>query len=139
MPSIQCDRDLLEQAIVNLLLNACEACVEGGCVEITARSDAEQVAFVVSDNGTGISQENAKRAMEPFFTTKAHGSGTGLGLAIATEIVKSHHGRLTVLPNADHGTRALIEIPLATRSHARCGVDTVARFRHHGADDASEL
>jgi two-component system NtrC family sensor kinase len=114
MPAIQCDGDLLEQAIVNLLLNACEACDEGGHVEITARSDGERIAFVVTDDGSGISPENVKRATEPFFTTKPRGAGTGLGLAIATEIVKSHRGELTIAPNSDKGTRALIEIPIAS-------------------------
>jgi signal transduction histidine kinase len=113
MPPIQCDRDLLEQAIVNLLLNACEACSGGGHVKLSARADAEQVGFVVTDDGAGISEEDARRASEPFFTTKPPGSGTGLGLAIATEIVKSHRGRLTLVPNAAKGTRACIEIPIA--------------------------
>lgn len=112
MPTIQCDRDLLEHAIVNLLLNACEACTEGGHVEIAARADAERVAFVVTDDGAGITPDNALRATEPFFTTKPRGAGTGMGLAIATEIVKSHRGELTIAPNATQGTRALIEIPL---------------------------
>ena len=113
MPAIQCDRDLLEQAIVNLLLNACEACEDGGHVELTARSDAEQVAFVVSDDGVGITADDAARATEPFFTTKAEGVGTGLGLAIAAEIAKSHRGELTIAPNSGKGTRALIEVPIA--------------------------
>ncbi len=113
MPTIQCDRDLLEQAIVNLLLNACEACTEGGHVEISAHSDTERVAFVVTDDGAGISVEDARRATDPFFTTKPLGAGTGLGLAIATEIVKSHRGELAIAPNAEKGTRALIEIPIA--------------------------
>jgi signal transduction histidine kinase len=114
MPAIHCDRDLLEHAITNLLLNACEACQSGGHVEITARSDAKQVAFVVTDDGAGISSEAAARAKEPFFTTKAQGIGTGLGLAIAAEIVKSHRGELTIGPNpGGRGTRALIEIPIA--------------------------
>jgi signal transduction histidine kinase len=120
MPAIQCDRDLLEQAIVNLLLNACEACGPGGRVEVTARSDAEQVAVVVADDGVGISVENARRATEPFFTTKhdPNGSvGTGLGLAIAIEIVKSHRGELTIAPGMAGGTRACIEIPIATGGH----------------------
>jgi len=116
MPTIQCDRDMLEQAIVNLLLNACEACAEAGHVEITARSDAEQIAFVVTDDGAGISLDNAKRATEPFFTTKPRGAGSGLGLAIAAEIVKSHRGELTIASNAGRGTRALIEIPIASRA-----------------------
>jgi two-component system NtrC family sensor kinase len=118
MPLVQCDRSLLEQAIVNLLLNACEACAPGGHVEVTARSDAEQIAFVVTDDGPGISREAAAHATEPFFTTKPQGSGTGLGLAIATEIVKSHRGDLTIGPNQGRGTRALIEIPIATAGGA---------------------
>jgi signal transduction histidine kinase len=114
MPAIHCDRDLLEHAIINLLLNACEACQRGGHVELTARSDADRVAFVVTDDGAGISSEAAARAKEPFFTTKAQGVGTGLGLAIAAEIVKSHRGELTIGPNqGGKGTRALIEIPIA--------------------------
>jgi signal transduction histidine kinase len=112
-PHIQGDRDLLEHALVNLLLNACEACDEGGHVEVTVRADTERVAFVVTDDGPGISPEAAARAAEPFFTTKAAGSGTGLGLAIATEIVKSHRGELTLTPDARRGTRARIEIPIA--------------------------
>jgi two-component system, NtrC family, sensor kinase len=112
MPQVQCDRDLLEYAIVNLLLNACEACALGGHVQVAARWDAECVAFVVTDDGVGISPENAARATEPFFTSRP-ASGTGLGLAIATEIAKSHRGSLTIAPNAERGTRACIEIPIA--------------------------
>jgi len=119
MPAIHCDRDLLGHAIINLLLNACEACQPGGQVELAARSDAEQIAFVVTDDGAGISSEAAARAKEPFFTTKPQGIGTGLGLAIATEIVKSHRGELTIGPNpSGKGTRALIEIPIASNPGA---------------------
>ena len=113
MPPIQGDRSLLEHAIVNLLLNACEACEPSGRVDFTARSDAGRVAFVVLDDGAGISPESAARATEPFFTTKPPGSGTGLGLAIATEIAKSHRGELTIAANEGRGTRACIEIPVA--------------------------
>jgi two-component system NtrC family sensor kinase len=116
MPPIQCDRGLLEQAIVNLLLNASEACQPGEHVEVAARADAESVAFVVTDDGAGISTEHAARAAQPFFTTKAEAGGSGLGLAIATEIAKSHRGDLTIGPNARRGTRACIEIPVAAQS-----------------------
>ena len=123
MPSVRCDRALLEQAVVNLLLNACEACQPGGHVDLAARSDSEQVAFVVVDDGEGISAENAARVTEPFFTTKTADGGTGVGLAIVTEIAKSHRGALTVGPNAPRGTRACIEIPIAEQGgpHARLG------------------
>jgi signal transduction histidine kinase len=113
LPMIQCDRELLEHALVNLLLNACEACQPGRIVEITARSDGQQVAFVVMDDGAGITLEDAARATEPFFTTKPVGHGTGLGLAIASEIVKSHRGTLTIEPRSPQGTRARVEVPVS--------------------------
>jgi signal transduction histidine kinase len=116
LPDVQCDRALLEHALVNLLLNACDACEAGRHVEVAARADALRVAFVVQDDGAGITREHAARATEPFFTTKAKGEGTGLGLAIATEIAKSHRGDLTIAPNEDRGTRACIELPLATQA-----------------------
>lgn len=109
---VHCDRPLLEQAIVNLLLNACDACSPGGRVELAVRADSERVAFVVTDDGAGIPAENAVRATDPFFTTKP--AGTGLGLAIAAEIAKSHRGDLSIAPNgAGRGTRACVEIPAA--------------------------
>jgi two-component system NtrC family sensor kinase len=112
---ILCDRALLEQALVNLLLNACDACVDAhgaGSVEIADRADADRVAFVVTDDGGGIDPAVAARVKQPFFTTKAKGAGTGLGLAIASEIAKSHRGTLALAPNAPRGTRASIEIPI---------------------------
>jgi signal transduction histidine kinase len=112
-PDVRCDRALLEQAIVNLLLNACDACASGGRVELVASADSERVAFVVTDDGVGIAPEDAARAAHPFFTTKAAGTGTGLGLAIASEIAKIHRGELTLAPNEARGTRARIEIPVA--------------------------
>jgi signal transduction histidine kinase len=113
VPDVQCDRPLLEQAIVNLLLNACDACasVGGGHVELSVHFDAERVAFRVTDDGVGIPVEDAARAKDPFFTTKPPGRGTGLGLAIAVEIAKSHRGHLTIAPNGERGTRACLEVP----------------------------
>lgn len=113
LPLIQCDRALLEHALINLLLNAREACTPGGTVDLTARSDGREVAFIVTDDGAGITLEDAARAAEPFFTTKPEGQGTGLGLAIASEIVKSHRGVLTIEPCSPRGTRACIEIPVS--------------------------
>src|ERR1019366_1775774 len=120
MPVVRCDRDLLENALVNLLLNACDACQAGQHVALAARADAERVAYVVTDDGAGITQEHAAMAAEPFFTTKPEGQGSGLGLAIAAEIVKSHRGELTIAPDTKRGTRACIEIPIArARASAR--------------------
>jgi signal transduction histidine kinase len=112
LPSLRCDASMLEQALVNLLLNACDACAPGGLVRVSAESDGRRVAFTVLDDGVGIGRDAAARALEPFFTTKPAGQGTGLGLAIAHEIVKLHRGKLSLAPAEPRGTRACIEIPL---------------------------
>jgi len=113
LPEVHGDQHLLEHALVNLLLNACDACERGGRVDIRAGIFAGQLRIEVDDDGVGISPTDAARATEPFFTTKA-GNGTGLGLAIANEIVKSHRGTLVITPRTPHGTRASIQLPLPT-------------------------
>jgi two-component system, NtrC family, sensor kinase len=119
LPQVACDPRLVEQAIVNLLLNACDACEGGGHVELSVQSEGGHVTFSVTDDGVGISPAAASRATEPFFTTKPEGQGSGLGLAIASEIVAHHHGELTVAPRGDgRGTRACIRIDtLEERPH----------------------
>jgi signal transduction histidine kinase len=112
IPSIHGDSRLLENALVNLLLNACDACARGGQVRIAVTADASAVRFRVTDDGAGISPDDVVRVFEPLFTAKASGEGTGLGLAIANEIVKSHRGTLTLSAVFPKGTLASVEIPL---------------------------
>jgi two-component system NtrC family sensor kinase len=116
LPQVACEPHLFEHVLVNLLLNACDASQPGALVRLEVGADKERVAFVVLDNGSGISSLAAARATEPFFTTKPEGKGTGLGLAIANEIVKHHQGSLTIGPRVDSpaqqpGTRAAVELP----------------------------
>jgi two-component system, NtrC family, sensor kinase len=102
---------LLEQALANLLLNACDASPRGAKVHVSVRRDAEALAFVVEDEGEGIHADSAARALEPFFTTKAGGRGTGLGLAIVQEITASHGGTLELAQRTPaRGTRATIRL-----------------------------
>jgi signal transduction histidine kinase len=112
LPKIACDPRLLEQAIVNLLLNGCDACKRRGHVVLRVGSVDASVVFVVDDDGTGITPEAVARAAEPFFTTKPPGEGTGLGLAIAKEIVHHHRGSLSVAPLPSRGTRARVRLPV---------------------------
>ena len=111
LPLIHGDLAMLEQALVNLLLNACDACKPRGHVVARLEIEGDRVAFTVLDDGAGITTENAARAAEPFFTTKPAGHGTGLGLAIANEIVKLHRGRLLIEPASPRGTRASVILP----------------------------
>jgi signal transduction histidine kinase len=117
LPKVACEPRLFEQVLVNLLLNACDACGDRGTtVMLSVQGDRERVAFVVIDDGAGISAEIAEQATEPFFTTKPEGKGSGLGLAIANEIVKHHCGSLTLTPSAHaRGTRVCVELPAAAK------------------------
>lgn len=114
--TIICDAQLLRQALVNLLLNACEASTPGAQVVLSAAIDkAMGVARLsVEDHGTGIDQETAKKVTELFYSTKRKTGG--IGLAVAEEIAKSHGGRLFLKPRADGpGTLAVLELPLRER------------------------
>jgi two-component system NtrC family sensor kinase len=111
LPAIACDPRLFEQVIVNLLLNGCDACGPDGHVTLTVTAGSRTVAFVVEDDGQGITEEAVRRATEPFFTTKPPEEGTGLGLAIAAEIVNHHRGTLVIEPLPGRGTRARVEVP----------------------------
>lgn len=136
-PILRGDGRLLEQALVNLLLNACDACLANqaaqtaqaapairpgpslqptqgvGRVGLSVRVQENGVLFRVDDDGVGISKEAAAQAMEPFFTTKPAGQGTGLGLAVAREIAKSHRGSLRLFPLGERGTCAEFFLPHA--------------------------
>lgn len=111
---LACDPPLLEQAVVNLLSNACDASSSGGEVRAFVETGPRHARLVVEDAGPGLREEEAARATAPFYTTKA-GAGTGLGLTIATEIARHHGGALSLEPRPDgaRGLRATLELPLA--------------------------
>jgi len=114
LPSILGDPKLLEQAIVNLLLNACDASGPGRQVHVFVDQEDGAVAITVDDEGPGISAVDAQRAMQPIFSTagaaQVRADGSGLGLAIVHEIVANHRGTLA-LSAARAGTRATIRLP----------------------------
>ena len=118
-PVIACDPMLFTQVLVNLLLNACEACEAGSGVELRLSETEDRVVLAVIDEGHGIAPGDAARAVEPFFTTKALQGGTGLGLAIAREIVVHHGGDLKISGRSDGkpGTEASVSVPF-TRGEA---------------------
>jgi two-component system, NtrC family, sensor kinase len=118
VPTVHGEARLLEHALVNLLLNACDASPRGSTVEMQVASDEGNVVFTVSDAGAGISPDDVARVTEPFFTTKPDGAGTGLGLAIVNEIVKHHPGALTFTPREPRGTVVRMSIPSGERRNA---------------------
>jgi signal transduction histidine kinase len=111
---IQGDDYQLEQAFVNLFLNALEATAPSGSITIATqliaghsrkpklRSAHRQLRVIVQDNGTGIPPETMQHIFEPFFTTKPN--GTGLGLAITQRIIQEHRGTITVESEPNKGS-----------------------------------
>ncbi len=111
LPPVSCDPALFEQALVNVLLNACEATPRGGHVRLSVTAEENRVQFVVDDDGKGIPDDVAQKAAEPFFSTRKGEGGSGLGLTIAREIVSHHAGAITLARRKDGaGTRATITI-----------------------------
>jgi signal transduction histidine kinase len=99
-------------ALVSIGENAIEAMRRGGQLYIESEmlSDAEVVAFRISDTGPGIPRELRERIFEPFFTTRP--SGTGLGLAIAQRAVRGHGGRIQIDDRPGGGAVISVEVPL---------------------------
>jgi signal transduction histidine kinase len=102
------DKDLLVQAVVNLVKNALEASAESR-VEVEARRHKKNVTIEVRDTGPGIPPEVLPRVFEPFFSTKK--KGMGIGLYLAQRIVEAHGGTIEAALREGGGTRFLIQIP----------------------------
>jgi signal transduction histidine kinase/ActR/RegA family two-component response regulator len=121
LPSVRVNRSRFDQAIVNLAVNARDAMGAGGRVVVEAcehHSTGEPgldagpyVVVAVSDSGSGMEPEVARRAMEPFYTTKEPGQGTGLGLAIVHGIVTSAGGAVRISAAPGRGTTVRLLLP----------------------------
>lgn len=96
---------LLMQILVNLLLNAMDACGEDGCIDIQAFRLDGGVAIDVLDNGSGIPKALQQEVFKPMFTTKPEGMGTGLGLAISRELCERMGGRLDLIHSDEQGSQ----------------------------------
>jgi C4-dicarboxylate-specific signal transduction histidine kinase len=118
LPPVKADRVQLQQLLLNLIVNACEAMAgsppEQRRVRIETGCDGSASARVsVADRGSGVPPEMLDRIFRPFFTTK--GTGLGMGLAICQGIVRSHGGRLWVSNNPERGATFRFTLALAAR------------------------
>jgi signal transduction histidine kinase len=107
---IECDPELLQQVLLNLVINAIQATEDGGEVLVSARQRDGRVHIDVRDEGCGLSPEIRDRIFDPFFTTKEN--GTGLGLSVAHQIVEQHGGVLTATANPSRGMTFSVVLPL---------------------------
>jgi PAS domain S-box-containing protein len=124
LPAVRGDRVGLQQVLLNLIVNACDAMKLNEPARrhltVTTALDGEgAVEVAIADCGGGIPADAVERVFEPFFTTKEH--GLGLGLAICRSIVAAHGGRLWAINNADHGATFCFALAGATRVAAGDG------------------
>jgi signal transduction histidine kinase len=117
--TVPLDADRIKEALVNLLINACEAMEAGGEVDIVeGMEDDPQLGAVatltVRDNGPGIPSALLDKVTTPFFTTKEEGSG--LGLSIVARIVREHRGKLEICAAPQGGVQCTLKLPLPGRN-----------------------
>jgi signal transduction histidine kinase len=115
IPRVKGNAQRLEQVIINLILNGCQALTDRGQL-ISVRSlyskNRNKVIIEVSDEGTGIPEEHMEKIKTPFFTTKRAHGGTGLGLHVSESIVREHKGTLSFDSFQGKGTVATISLPV---------------------------
>jgi polar amino acid transport system substrate-binding protein len=114
LPTIRGNAQRIEQVLINLILNACQALPDTSrAIELTTRHDPERgvVEFRLRDEGSGISPENLSRLTDPFFTTKRDMGGTGLGLSVSAGIAKEHGGTLEFESPPGCGTTVTLTMP----------------------------
>jgi signal transduction histidine kinase len=102
------DADQLQQALMNVLLNAVDASDPGGVVRIRMHTSGSHIDIAIEDNGPGLSEESQEQIFEAFYTTKPGGSG--LGLAI-TKTVLEKMGATIKASNHSNGARFTIQLP----------------------------
>jgi two-component system NtrC family sensor kinase len=112
IPETKCNPGQLNQVFMNILVNAAQAIEAQGDILVKTWSENGLIYILISDNGSGMSQETLKRIFEPFFTTKDVGKGTGLGLSIAYDIIKKHNGEIRAESVIGKGTSFTIVIPV---------------------------
>jgi signal transduction histidine kinase len=103
---------LLQQAFMNLLLNAIKAMPDGGVLDITLGRTNGEALVSISDTGHGITVEDLDNIFDPFYTTAPAGQGSGLGLSICYSIIKQHFGTITVDSKEDQGSTFFVKLPI---------------------------
>ncbi len=117
VPSIICEKNKIQQVILNILKNGAQAMTEAHTTSqkfvIRCFKEADRAVLEIKDNGPGMNRETRKRIFEPFFTTKDVGVGTGLGLSVSYFIItEDHAGLMTVDAFPGKGAKFTIQLPV---------------------------
>lgn len=113
-PVILAAKTQIEQALLNLMLNARDAMPDGGTITITSFTANNKACISIADTGVGIPEEKLEAIFEPFYSTKPRGKGTGLGLSIVRTIIQQFRGEIVVSSQEGKGTTFKLAFPLLT-------------------------
>ena len=125
LPNIMADKAKITQVLLNLLVNAFEACKNGGRIILSAwiKMNADDhkpyAAISIQDSGCGIAPEHRSKIFDPFFSTKSTSPNRGLGLPICQTIAKRHQGWIDVQSKLNNGTRFTLMLPLTPAASAQ--------------------
>ena len=109
---VTADAELLHQAFLNILLNACQAMPSGGTITVTTAQDSGEFTRVtIADEGVGIPAEDVDKIFRLYYTTKAGGSG--IGLSLVYRIIQQHDGSIDVSSEVGRGTTMIVRLPIA--------------------------
>jgi PAS domain S-box-containing protein len=111
LPLIEGDQNQIENAVMNICINAHDAMQQRGRLTISTTADVEGVSIEVTDTGTGMDEETRRQVFEPFFTTKPVGKGTGLGLSMVYGVVQNHGGSINIDSTVGKGTTVTLTFP----------------------------
>ena len=115
-PCLTLDRNQIQSALLNIMINALDATEPGGVITVTTENSIMQknkgIDIIIKDTGSGIPAEYLDKLFDPFFTTKEPGKGTGLGLAVSLGIVQRHGGTITVTSESGKGSQFKVWIPI---------------------------
>lgn len=111
IPPIRGDKNQLQQVLLNLSMNACEAMPTGGTLSLSTSMREGKLVITLADTGHGIKQEHTENIFEPFFTTKPVGKGTGLGLSVSYGIIQQHGGTIDFESEEGRGTTFTVILP----------------------------
>lgn len=123
LPFISADGEKLQEALVNIIVNAIQSMPDGGQLNISSKAvgmdknkKTKSIQLTFSDTGNGINKDDLEKLFNPFFTTKKVGAGVGLGLSISYSIIDKHNGNMQVESKVGKGTKFIINLPVHGQS-----------------------
>jgi two-component system sensor histidine kinase HydH len=117
LPEISVDTAQIQQALLNIVLNAVQAMDSGGQLTVALENNSRGLRIEIHDTGPGIPDEHRSQIFDPFFTTKDR--GTGLGMSIAHKLIHGHNGDIRLLDNAGPGATFIIDLPAGRTGDGR--------------------